>query len=289
MRKLWLITTEHLKAGLWFRDEEDYKVGMNFVAIQAHASRVVVLSFTLMSNHVHFVVKAESKKDAEAFIEGFKHRYSLYLRRKYGVKEFLRGNGVQIDFISPYDEDPEKAIAYVEMNCVAANICSHPSQYPWGTGCLFFDQRKPDGRPLGSFSKRACKRLLHTDVESLPDNWLIGADGYIPPQNYVDVEAVQAFFRTPQRMNWFLTNSSKAKKRLEADDNLPAFRDQVILAAVPDLCQSLFGKRKFSQLTRDEQVEFVRQLHFRFSAHVNQIARVCGLTYEQAAQLMDSV
>ncbi len=289
MRKLWLITTEHLKAGLWFRDEEDYKVGMNFVAIQAHASRVVVLSFTLMSNHVHFVVKAESKKDAEAFIEGFKHRYSLYLRRKYGVKEFLRGNGVKIDFISPYDEDPEKAIAYVEMNCVAANICSYPSQYPWGTGCLFFDQRKPDGRPLESFSKRACKRLLHTDVESLPDNWLIGADGYILPQNYVDVEAVQAFFRTPQRMNWFLTNSSKAKKRLEADDNLPAFRDQVILAAVPDLCQSLFGKRKFSQLTRDEQVEFVRQLHFRFSAHVNQIARVCGLTYEQAARLMDSV
>lgn len=289
MRKLWLITTEHLKAGLWFRDEEDYKVGMNFVAIQAYASRVVVLSFTLMSNHVLFVVKAESKKDAEAFIEGFKHRYSLYLRRKYGVKEFLRGNGVQIDFISPYDEDPEKAIAYVEMNCVAANICSHPSQYPWGTGCLFFDQRKPDGRPLGSFSKRACKRLLHTDVESLPDNWLIGADGYILLQNYVDVESVQAFFRTPQRMNWFLTNSSKAKKRLEADDNLPAFRDQVILAAVPDLCQSLFGKRKFSQLSRDEQVEFVRQLHFRFSAHVNQIARVCGLTYEQAARLMDSV
>ena len=142
---------------------------------------------------------------------------------------------------------------------------------------------------MGSFSKRACKRLLHTDVESLPDNWLIGADGHILPQNYVDVEAVQAFFRTPQRMNWFLTNSSKAKKRLEADDNLPAFRDQVILAAVPDLCQSLFGKRKFSQLSRDEQVEFVRQLHFRFSAHVNQIARVCGLLVGQAARLMDSV
>ena len=147
MRKLWLITTEHLKAGLWFRDDEDYKVGMNFVAIQAHASRVVVLSFTLMSNHVHFVLKADSKKDAEAFIEGFKHRYSLYLRRKYGVKEFLRGNGVQIDPISWYDEDPEKAIAYVEMNCVAANICSHPSQYPWGTGGVFFNPRKPAGRP----------------------------------------------------------------------------------------------------------------------------------------------
>lgn len=289
MRKLWLITTEHLKAGLWFRDEEDFKVGMNFVAIQAHASRVVVLSFILMSNHVHFILVADSKRDAEAFIDGFKQRYSLYLRRKYGVKEFLRGNDVHIDPISLYDEDPEKAIAYVEMNCVAANICSHPSQYPWGTGRVFFNTGKLAGRPLGTFSKRASKRLLHTDVESLPDDWLVGADGYILPQNYVDVAAVEACFRTPQRMNWFLSNSSKAKRRLEADENLPAFRDQVILAAIPDLCQSLFGKRQFSQLTREEQVEFVRQLRFRFSAHVNQIARVCGLTYEQAAQLMDSV
>lgn len=289
MRKLWLITTEHLKAGLWFRDEEDFKVGMNFVAIQAHASRVVVLSFILMSNHVHFILVADSKIDAEAFIDGFKQRYSLYLRRKYGIKEFLRGNDVHVDPISLYDEDPEKAIAYVEMNCVAANICSHPSQYPWGTGRVFFNPGKLAGRPLGTFSKRASKRLLHTDVESLPDNWLVGADGYILPQNYVDVAAVEACFRTPQRMNWFLSNSSKAKRRLEADENLPAFRDQVILAAIPDLCQSLFGKRQFSQLTREEQVEFVRQLRFRFSAHVNQIARVCGLTYEQAAQLMDSV
>jgi REP element-mobilizing transposase RayT len=100
MRKLWLITTEHLKAGLWFRDEEDFKVGMNFVAIQAHASRVVVLSFILMSNHVHFILVADSKIDAEAFIDGFKQRYSLYLRRKYGIKEFLRGNDVHVDPIS---------------------------------------------------------------------------------------------------------------------------------------------------------------------------------------------
>ena len=289
MRKLWLITTEHLKAGLWFRDVEDFKVGMNFVAIQAHVSRVVVLSFILMSNHVHFVVAADSKKDAEAFINGFKHRYSLYLRRKYGVKEFLRGNDAQVDPVSLYDEELEKVIAYVEMNCVAANICSHPSQYPWGTGSLFFSQKKMDGRPLGSFSIRARKKLLHTDIESLPENWVVGVDGYILPQNYVDAATVEACFRTPQRMNWFLSNSSKAKKRLKADENLPAFRDQIILAAIPDLCQSLFGKKTFSQLTRNEQVEFVRQLRFRFSAHVNQIARVCSLTYEQAAQLMDSV
>lgn len=263
---------------------------MNFVAIQAHVSAVVVLSFILMSNHLHFVLAAASEKEAEAFILALKHRYSLYLRHKYGIKEFLRGNGVKVDRLFPEDEDPEKAIAYVQMNCVAANICSHPSQYPWGTGNLYFNRTKPVGQPLGSLSKRARKRLLHSDIDTIPGHWSVGADGYILPQNYVDAASVEACFRTPKRMNWFLANSSKAKKRLESsDEHLPAFRDQVILAAIPDLCQSLFGKKDFSLLARDEQVEFLRQLRFRFSANVNQIARVCGLTYEEAARLMDSV
>lgn len=289
MRKLWLITTDHLEVGLWFRDEEDFKVGMNYVAIQAHVSNVVIIAFILMSNHLHFIVAANSRKEAEAFIEALKHRYSLYYRRKYGVKEFLRDNGVRVDLILAEDEGAEQAIAYVQMNCVAANICAHPSQYAWGTGNLFFNQVKPDGKRLGSFSKRALKRLLHSDIETLPGDWLIGADGYILPQNYVDVSFVEACYRTPKRMNYFLVNSSKAKKRLEADEHLPAFRDQVILAALPDLCQSLFGKRLFSELNESEQKECVRQIRFRFSAHVNQIARVCDLSYEEVARLMDSV
>ena len=59
------------------------------------------------------------------------------------------------------------------------------------------------------------------------------------------------------------------------------------IAALPDLCQSLFGKRFFSELNDDEQKECVRQIRFRFSAHVNQIARVCGLSYAVAARLID--
>ena len=52
----WLVTTEHLKKGLWFRDDEDYRVGMNYVAIASFVYGVMVLAFVLMSNHVHFVL-----------------------------------------------------------------------------------------------------------------------------------------------------------------------------------------------------------------------------------------
>lgn len=287
MRKIWLVTTDHLEEELWFRDEEDFKVGMNFVAIQAACSPGVnVLAFILMSNHVHFVLKG-TRGDEEEYVGQFRHRYSRYMQHRWGVRALLRGNGVQIKEIPYDDEAVERAVAYVQMNCVAANICSHPSQYPWGTGNLFFNQTKVSGALLKDLSARGRERMLHTNAANLPGYWHLGPEGYILPQEYVDVQVVEAIFRTPKRMNYFLASSSKARKKLETDDNLPAFRDQIILVALPDLLRSLFGKESFVALSEHEQAEFMRQIHFRFSADVHQIARVCGLTYAAAARVLD--
>lgn len=103
------------------------------------------------------------------------------------------------------------------------------------------------------------------------------------------MRAVEELFRSPKRMNYFLASSSKARKRLESEEHLPAFRDQIILAARPDLCRSLFGKESFQELLPGERTEFMRQIRFRFSADINQIARVCGLSYAEAARLMDGL
>ena len=288
MKMIYLLSTDHLEDSLWFRDEEDFKVAMNYVAIQAVCCRdVSVLAFILMSNHVHFILRG-TRMDVLYFLNGFKHRYSIYLRRKYGLKKFLRLNDVDVKPIPYEDEAPERAIAYVQMNSVAANICSHPSQWPWGTGNTFFNQTKLGGRSVGSLSHRAIGILFHSDFDGLPEDWTICDEGYIPPQMYVDVEAVEECFRSPNRMNYFLNNSSKAKKRLEsAGKNLPSFRDQSILAIMPDLCRSLFQKKSFAELNEDEQSEFARQIRYRFSADANQIARVCGVSYATAARLLD--
>ena len=289
MRKYYLVTTDHLKVGLWFRDERDFAAGMNFVAIQAYRSKVTVLAFVLMSNHLHFVVQGRWA-DVKAFIDGIKSSYSKYLNHKYGTREFLRRNKVRIEEVSTLNEGLEKAIAYTQMNCVAAGICSHPSQFPWGTGPLFFNSTKRSGRRLGSLSKRARIRLFHCCDEDLPTDWLVSEEGYILPESYVNVKYVESVYRNAKRMNYFLVNSSKAKKKMDtSDENLPSFKDQVILAALPDLYRSLFQKRCFTELSPSEQIESLRQIRFRFSSNVHQIARVTGLTYEEAARMMDSI
>lgn len=306
MRQYYLLSTEHLENKLWFREVDDFAVGMNYVALQVALSpEIVVLAFILMSNHVHFVLYG-TEEEVRAFVNAFKQRYSMYLYRKYGLREHLQENDLDVKEISVYGAEAlERAIAYVQMNCVAAKICAHPSQYPWGTGRAFFQADGKDAiqevdsgaskhnlscTRLSDLSGRARKRLMHSDLAiNLPGNWLVSAEGYVLPENYVAVEAVERLYRNPGRMNYFLNTSSKARKRMDSeDDRVPAFKDQLILQALPDLLRGLFRKVRLEDLNQEEKAETLRQIRYRFSANVHQAARVCGLSYAEAARLIDS-
>ena len=285
--RIWLVTTDHLEDGVWFREEQDFKVGMNYVAVLAACSPVAILAFILMSNHVHLILLGK-KMDAETFINELKRRYSKYVQYKYGNEKSLKNNPVDIKLIPFEEESAERAIAYVQMNCVAANICLQPTQYPWGTGSLFFNATPPKGVRLDSMSERARFRLLRTRAK-LPGHWMVGEDGYILPSSYVKVDYVERIFRNPKRMDYFLRNSSKAKLRLESkQDAQPSFKDEIVLAALPELCRTLFSKLSFRELSDSQKTEVLRQLRYRFSSAIHQLARVVGLSYDDTARLMDT-
>lgn len=165
-----LITTDHLETRLWFLDDDDFKTGMNYVATVAFLLGVRVIAFILMSNHVHFVLEC-TREQAVRFITEFKRLYSRYLNQKHGTKELLRDNGVDIQELRLGDESLERAIAYVQMNCVAANICLEPAAYPWGTGRTFFQVSAKRGQCLGALSARKKNKLLHSKI-ILPAGWM---------------------------------------------------------------------------------------------------------------------
>lgn len=280
-----LVTTKHLERNLWFRDSEDYRTGMNYVAVVSSRLETNVLAFILMSNHTHFVL-GEDKTRAEDFINTLKRIYSRYVHMKYGTKELLRRGGVDIQQLSNQDESLEWGLAYTQMNSVAANISATSFSYPWGTGNCFFNPSSDMGRPLRNISGRKRIRLLHSNLE-LPGDWLMSEQGYILPRSYVNVEQVERIFRTPNRMNYFLKNSSKARRRLESDEkSLPGFRDQVVYGGLTDLCHNLFNDKTLSQLVPEEQAELVRQIKFRFSSGVDQIARVTGFAPEDVIRFL---
>ena len=285
--EFWFVTSDHLSDRIWFRDDEDFKMGMNLVAVVAVALGVDVLAFILMSNHVHFILCCSYEK-AHQFSEQYKKRYSQYVNKKYGIRELLRRVHFKIERIIPEDEALEWVIAYTDMNPVAAGICFSPTGYQWGTGDTFFKTKKAKGRPIGTLSDRARIALLHS-TQLMPPDLIVGEDGYILPESFVKVELVENIFRTPKRMNYFHQNSSKAKRRLSYEDAAPSFRDQIVLSAIPDLCQSLFRKPSMAGLNEDEQAELLKQLRFRFSSNADQLARVTGLSYHKVVELLGTV
>ena len=283
-----LVTTDHLSDRLWFKDTQDFVVAMNIIAVLSLRMNVSILAFILMSNHVHFVL-AEDKAKALKFITEFKRLFSWYLTNKYGKREQLRRNDVDIRELSAYDESLERAIAYVQMNCVAAGLCLSPTDYRWGSGNCFFRASKLNGTPVRTLSRRKIRALTHS-TEVIPEDWLFSQEGYILPDCYIARDFVQSLFRKPQRMLYFLEHSSKAARRLSlSEQDIPSFKDQTIVAAIPDLCRALFRKNSFKELGPTEQTELLRQIRRRFSSNINQLCRITGLEYADAAKLLDSI
>ncbi|MBR4808856.1 MAG: hypothetical protein IK031_01080 [Bacteroidales bacterium] len=280
----YLISTSHLETRIWFKDDEDFKAGMNFVAVLAARTGVRVIAFILMSNHVHFLLEC-CRTEAEDYINRFKKQYSYYYYCKYGENELLRRNLADIQEVGLTPESLERVVAYIQMNCVAARICLHPTGYRWGTGNTFFNDNPPQGTRVKEMSVRAVRRITHSTV-NLPSGWKVAEDGYVLPDSYVSVDFVESLFRNPVRMNYFLNTSSKAK--LVRESNGPSFRDQIIMAAIADICMSLFRKQSVESLLPSEQKELLMQVRRRFGADLNQICRVSGIAYSEAAKMLDS-
>lgn len=284
--EFFLVTTDHLESQIWFKDDQDFIVAMNAVPLIAAMAGVRVVVFVLMSNHVHFILYCTYDQALE-FINEFKRHQAFHIRKKYGAEKILRRNKIDIQMLDTSEESLERAIAYVQMNPVAANICSHPSQYPWGTGSCFFKKSATKGTPVESLSIRSRYKVLHSKL-AVPAGSLLGEEGFILPESYVETRLVESVFKTPKRMNYFLYNSSKAKVVLNSTNiDGPVFKDQTIIPVMEDLCRTLFKKGSVQELTQPQQAELIRQLRFRASSNINQIARISGIPYETVAKLLD--
>lgn len=282
MNSFWLVSTEHLENRLLFKDDEDFKLGMNQVAILAATLPAQIMAFVLMSNHVHFIVGG-SKEEALDFTVRFKKRYSQHYSDKYPLKGLLCQNQVDVRELSLVRESFERAVAYVQMNPVAANICIHPSGYPWGTGSSFFYTAQSNRKTIANMTKADCLRMLHSRT-ALPPHYIVDERGFIDPASYVNVEFVESIFRSPSRMNYFLNASSKARK----ESGIPSFSDKLVSMALKELCVSVFNKSDLKELGESQTAEVFKQIRYRLSADPNQIARVGGLPYEAVTRLLDS-
>ena len=73
--KLFHISTKGKESSLYI-NEQDYNKAINIGAVAAYALKIDILTYCMMSNHVHFAVCSTSKDNVTRFIQRFKITYS---------------------------------------------------------------------------------------------------------------------------------------------------------------------------------------------------------------------
>lgn len=127
--KYWHAYTRGLEKGLIFRSREDFVYGMNGVPVCALMCGVDVLSFTLMTNHVHFVVTGR-----EDSCLGFMRNY----RRRLSRLADMGGNSAVGMKEIPDKEIFMRTVAYVLRNSLSSEPEVLPLFYEWGSGSCYF-------------------------------------------------------------------------------------------------------------------------------------------------------
>lgn len=279
------ISSHGLERNDIFKNNDDFIVGMNDIALCVQRFDVNILCFCLMSNHFHFLMSG-TYEECRRFANEYKRRCAIRMRLLAGEVQALKEVSIQIDCVDS-KEYLENVIAYILRNPLAAGIMIMPYCYRWSSASLYFRGDKQDtGDILNELSERNRFRILKSRTP-VPDHYRVDADGMILPSCYVDVDSVERILRHPARLMLLLS------KRIENDVELKFgvadtvnLTDQEVLSQMNEIIRSEFGKVTLVQLSMEQRIKLCLFLKRNLKAGVKQIARVTHIDPEIVAKVV---
>lgn len=268
--------TMPLENAIFYEDEEDWKVALNFVGIIAKEVNIVILAYALMSNHFHFIIRSE-EADALEFFHRLKKRLAHYLARK--------GRSGVLDPAEP-KADPmmdlnqfRNEIAYVIRNPYVVIVDVNPLAYPWCSGYLYFNPLLPflETKPAGELTYREKRAITRSSDANLDSSFQV-RDGMIVPESYVDYKLVERLFPNARKFTWWVFRNVEAQLEVALRMNEhPNLSDDELFKVTMQICDDHFSKQGTKELTEREQMELAIILKNKWHASNAQVARLSGL------------
>ena len=260
--------------GLIFKDEEDYRTGINLLAICLAETDLTIYCFCLMSNHFHILLSGE-KEAVVDYYEHYRKRLATYHARKYGGARHFQG--MQMGLVEVTGIEHFKAeVSYILRNPYKAAIES-PFSYRWSTCRLYFNPeiRNLRGEKASEISRSERLKKIHTR-QVLPDVYEIW-DGMILPSSFVDYKKVESAFGTSQD----LFNRIKDWK---IEQEVESLHDKAEYQAYPDevLMQKLQNDFRdhhvsgFHDMDARTSRQFISLMHRKYGCSKKQIHRITG-------------
>ena len=264
-----------------FRDEEDFIIGVNRIAICTLSFRIRLLAYSLMDNHVHFILNG-THQECKKFIVKYKVLTSKWIKHKYKIPQYLNRIPTTIKKISDTEALME-SIAYVDRNSIMAGFKGLPTSYPWGSAKYIYDFEVNDNdsyRKIKDLTFRKQRIFTHSHC-NIPEDWIIDSNNMIMPHQFIDRNLVIKLFSSPARYIYFISKKVEGKIDLELKDGERTFiPDKDLRVIVQDICFELYKTRELRRLDINSRINLAKQIRRRYSSSTKQIARMVHLHAE---------
>ena len=283
---VWHLCTSGKGQQVIFRTKAHYVSAMNLVARCAwDCPDIQIVTFEIMSNHVHFIVCGEEAKILTFF--------DLFRRR---LMRYFSGTGEKPDFsqfkcrkLIPVEtlESMRNQICYTNRNNFVADPGQTPFSYPYGANGYYFHtgmKQRVDSR-FGDLEVKKKRELLHSRSTGYPDNFTI-VDGCISPVNYCRLDIGEGVFRDARHYFYKLSKNVESFKDIAAIIGDAIFyTDDELSGVLFTICREKYGDRRISALNKDEKLALAKVLHYDYNADNSQLARMLKLDLEVVRQL----
>lgn len=273
-QSFWHVCTPGTSQSIIFESVDDYEFGMVAAALASYDSSVRIITFELMSNHVHFIVYCKDKESAKLFLDLLKKRLMRFLRdkkRNVDLSSFTC-NPIAIETL----ESLRKQIAYTNRNNFVVDPNQTPFSYPYGANQYYFNPlaKSTRGVTYGSLSERAKVRLIHSKETDYPETLLVTGN-YFSPVSFCDISLGEEMFRDARHYMYKITRDIESYKDLSAMlGDLEYYTDDELVGIVYSICRQKYGSDKPSQLPAKSKEDLAAELHYEYRATNEKIHRL---------------
>ena len=273
---------------LLFTCEADFRFGMNVIASAAlDTPGVRIVTFELMSNHIH-VVLAGTQEAIRSFFSLVKKR----LRRHYS----LSGKTVSFDrFEAGLKETDDldslrNVIAYCNRNNYVVDPEETPFSYPYGANGFFFN---PSSRAhlnprYGDLTIHQKRAMMHSHAVDYPTDLPV-IDGYLSPAGYCDISLGEKMFRDARHYFYKISRDldSYASVAAGIGDTI-SYTDDELYAAACRICAREHGAARPSLVDYPSKVKLAQTLHYQYNASNKQLSRILRMEIRTLGEMFPS-
>lgn len=281
-RHFYHCASKGLEDDVLFSSVEHFIAGMNRAGLcSLFVPEVMILSFVLMDNHVHFILYG-TEADCNSFMTQYKTLTCRYVAGNTGRK--LK-NFVFDCWMIPNKEKLLEKICYVLRNPFVAGMRILPTNYSWGSGLLMFSNGPDQNyRTVGESTEYWRRKVLGTK-QVIPSNWLINENGMIWPGSYVNFVRTEAMFGTVANFMYELNQKNEDIINQEMYGGSISLHDNVVLSMLEKSAEELFGEGDLDILSVDQRLGLIRNLKRTLGVDIKQMGRLLHIKLRDLKQI----